>query len=459
MYKKSFIIGLVLMGIGGGMLWWIISERKSMEQEALILKQKYGSETSEYLKRYEQWMVLPPEERTQLPEGLNLNTNKTHEQIVQEQQERLKADMDRLAAGQMTVYPFADDFYGPNWKDKITQYKQQQEKKEFIYSVSIACASTGGFLTGWVVLFYIFKMLVKILTGIINLIFRRNRNRQPENQETDDGNDDKEEQNSKDAQDEAEEPKPDEHFNNLSNVLANSGWQYAGSFGDEKKPGLRQRKRIPTKNRPQNEAVMQQERSESQAAKQEENIQQKPAEKVAADSGNVTMSETIINNNVDLNNTGGHANLIDNTLKDLTQQVSAIREYAANQQNRLERFQDGYDWNILKTFCLRIIRCIDNIESRIMQMSDSDILVTNLEEVRDELVFALESSGIEQFEPEINSEYRGQEKTAEAIKEKKQCEDPDKKGKIESVLRPGYQFYIDDENIKIVRPAQVRLYA
>lgn len=439
------------------MLWRLLSERKSMEREAVSLKLKYSAETIEYLKLYERWMLLPVEERTQPPEGLNLNANKSPEQIAQEQQERLKADMDKLSAGQMTVYPFADDYYGPSWKEKIVLYKQQKEKQEFLKSVSIACTATGILLTGWVVLFVIYRIFVKIFTGIIKVIFRRNKNQSVENQETDAGQDN-EEQIIKAAQDEINGSMQDEQLRNIPSVLANSGWKYAGSFSGEHKPVPRQRKRIPAKNRPQNEQPVQQEFSDAQAAKQENSTQLKPAEKVADDCVNVTKSETIINNNVDITNSKGHTNLIDNTLKDLTQQVSAIREYAANQQNRLERFQDGYDWNIIKTFCLRIIRCIDNIENRISQLSDN-VQMANFEEIRDELVFALESSGIEQFQPEINSEYRGQEKTVEAIKEKKHNKDPEKKGKIESVLKPGYQFYIDDENIKIVRPAQVRLYA
>ena len=150
---------------------------------------------------------------------------------------------------------------------------------------------------------------------------------------------------------------------------------------------------------------------------------------------------------------------IDNTLTDLTQQVSAIREYAANQQGRLEKLQDGYDWNIIRTFCLRVIRAVDNLESRITQLKDDDTGTTHLEEVRDELIFALESSGIEQFEPETESEYRGQEKLAEAVKEKQGCDDPERAGKIANVIRPGYQYFINDGNVKIVRPAQVRLYA
>ena len=77
----------------------------------------------------------------------------------------------------------------------------------------------------------------------------------------------------------------------------------------------------------------------------------------------------------------------------------------------------------------------------------------------DELIFALESSGIEQFEPEINSDYRGQERYAEAVKNKQHCDDPNQAGKIARVIRPGYQYFINEENIKVVRPAQVKLFA
>ncbi len=455
MHIKSFIIGLFLLCLGGGSLWWVHSERQRQEQEAEQFKQKYSSEASEYNKKWQEWMLLPPEERSELPAGLDINANKTPEQIFQVQQERLKADMDKLAAGEMTVYPFADEFYGPGWQEKIVKYKEQKEWSEFLFNCSIVCASFGGLITGWIILFNLARLLIKIVNKLKQSITSiAKKQEHPESPE----NSDKDTDTEKDDQ-----HKHDDNFKNLSNVLINSGWQYAGSFGNEQKSGARQRKRIPLKNRSQSENANSEQLKESAEAKvfgAEENIIQKPDDKERIDSENITESETVITNNVDFTNAKGHTHLIDNTLKDLTQQVSAIREYAANQQNRLERFQDGYDWNIIKTFCLRIIRCIDNIENRIDQLSEEeDCLVKHLEEIRDELVFALESSGIEQFEPEVNSDYRGQEKFAEAIKEKKQCKDPDKKGKIESVIKPGYQFYIDDENVKIVRPAQVRLFA
>jgi molecular chaperone GrpE (heat shock protein) len=141
-----------------------------------------------------------------------------------------------------------------------------------------------------------------------------------------------------------------------------------------------------------------------------------------------------------------------------SQQVAAIREYAASQQSRVEKLQDGYDWNIIKTFCLRVIRCIDNLEGRISRLTEQDVGAAHLEEIKDELIFALESSGVEQFKPEINSDYRGQEKYAEAIKGKESCDDPKRKGKIAKVIRPGYQYSISEDNVKVVRPAQVRLF-
>jgi molecular chaperone GrpE (heat shock protein) len=149
---------------------------------------------------------------------------------------------------------------------------------------------------------------------------------------------------------------------------------------------------------------------------------------------------------------------VEDSIKELTQQMSAIREYATDQQERVKKLQDGYDWNIIRNFCLRVIRCIDNLESRIERLSGAGVETADLEEIRDELVFALESTGVEQFEPELDSEYRGQERNAEAIRHKENCDDPSLSGKIAEVVRPGYHYSIDDENVKIVRTAQVKLY-
>ncbi len=149
---------------------------------------------------------------------------------------------------------------------------------------------------------------------------------------------------------------------------------------------------------------------------------------------------------------------LNNTLVELTQHVAAIREYASTQQDRVKKLQEGYDWNIIRNFCLRVIRCIDNVENRIRERAGQNGEAAHLSEIRDELLFALESSGIEQFEPEINHDYRGLGKQAEAVKERESCDDPDLAGKIAKIVRPGYHYFMDDKHVRVVRPAMVMLF-
>ena len=146
------------------------------------------------------------------------------------------------------------------------------------------------------------------------------------------------------------------------------------------------------------------------------------------------------------------------TLRQLNDQISSIRQYASSQQDRVEKLQTGYDWNIIRTFCLRIIRCIDNLDDRIEQLPDDSVAIEMLCDIRDELLFSLESSGVERFDLEHGSEFLGQERRAEAIKEKEVSDNPALKGRIARVVKFGYLYIIDDENEKVVRTARVKLY-
>lgn len=457
MHKKTFIIGFLLLLIGGSALWWVVTERREERQETDSFKLKYGSETSEYIRQYEEWMKLPPEERAELPLGLDGNGNsKTSEQIQQEQEERLKADLDKLAVGEMTVYPFADDFYGENWREKLEEYKKQQEFNEFVFTASTMCTSVGGIIVSWFVLINIARIIIRILTGLKNglvRIFRKNKDSdepQPEEEKVEEP-----------QQQEMKPEKKQDGYEELSKVLVNSGWEQPEFARGKTKIRRKQTSASADISISSESHLKKEDKDQSKEPPEEkpaqvlEEAEKEQSDKKTAPSKDKKKKEDIVKTASDEN-----ANPIDHTLRDLTQQVSAIREYAAHQQNRLEKLQDGYDWNIIRNFCLRIIRCIDNIDNRINCLSEQegDVGVTNLEEVRDELIFALESSGVEQFEPELNSDYRGQEKYAEAVKEKKKSDDPKRKGKIEKVLRPGYQCFIDEENVRIIRPAQVRLY-
>lgn len=150
--------------------------------------------------------------------------------------------------------------------------------------------------------------------------------------------------------------------------------------------------------------------------------------------------------------------LLNDTLARLAEEVAAIRGYAGKQEETVKKFQDGFSWNNIRNFALRVIRCLDNLEKRIETLASQGNSAEHLLEIRDELLFALESTGLERFEPQLNSDYRGQEKSAEAVKDKTSAQDEQLKGKIADVVRCGYRYMIDDDNYKVVRTAQVRLF-
>ena len=150
---------------------------------------------------------------------------------------------------------------------------------------------------------------------------------------------------------------------------------------------------------------------------------------------------------------------VNQALLSLNDQISAIREFASGQQDRVEKLQNGYDWSIIRTFCLRIIRCIDNIETQMTSASGAIDENHPFAEIRDELLFALESSGVEQFEPKVKSPFQGQERSAEAVKERQSTQKRALKGCIAKIIKPGYQYIVDEETRRVVRTARVKLYA
>lgn len=516
MWKKFIILGLLFLITGSAMLTWVLNEKSKEQKIVTIYKKKYGSETEDYLKQYDQWLKLPLEERAQLPFVYDKNGETTFdEQFEREKHERLIADMDKLAAGEMAVYPFADLFYGENWQDEVIKYKERKERNEFILNTSIVCTSMGGAIVGWFLLLWTARLVIKIaliLRKAASGKFKQSKSDNNENEEDQDNENIKEineETNSElddlfnpdtkeltisDAETETEkqknetlatsEPQSDKidtksseltHKENQQKDLQkkdksdtdNSDTKSAEDKGEIKtKENLT--KVLPVKRRSQdkNQAGIsgnKQETSKSIPAQSGEKVH------ACAEGRKVAMlvpprqpsfgAKASARHQAKGSQVTDSSKPIDSTLEELTQQVSAIREYTAFQQNRLEKLQDGYDWNIIRNFGMRIIRCIDNLESRIERLEKEDIDATALIEMRDELVFALESSGIEQFKPEINSNYRGQEKFAEAVKARQECSDSKKSGKIANIIRPGYQYVINEEMVKVVRPAQVKLYA
>jgi len=431
MLKKSLILGSVFLLIGASMYWWMIAGKQQQQQQQNGVSYKF-TETDDYIRQYQEWLQLPPEQRAELPLVLDkYGKDKTNDQLRQEQQARLKADMDKLAASEIAANPFADILYGENWQNDLSEYKKRNELNEYVLTSSIVCTTMGGSIYVWWIVLWFARSIIRGLSGLRLLIAGSygNLKKVKGDKTVIDG--------AKDLQQEQQKKKTHEKQNRLEkhlNIFVNSGRQCPVPV----KSGAKAVERVASKEKFSNGT---------------EKINRLLSDEKTA------VIKTTTKWGKQRSETEEHSKPLNSAINELTQQVSAIREYAACQQDRLEKLQDGYDWNIIRTYCLRVIRCIDNLESRIIRLGEEDAKAIHLEEVRDELIFALESSGIEQFEPEINSKYQGQEKYAEAVKDKQQSDNPEQTGKIAKVIRPGYQYFINEGNVKVVRPAQVKLFA
>ena len=454
MHKKFVILGLVLLLAGSAMLGWVLIKERKQQQRIANSELKYGSETGEFLEQYNEWFQSFPEEPIQLPTELDgYEEGKSETQLRQEQQDRLQADLEKLAAGETDVYPFADVLYGEDWQSELNKYKKRKELSEFVLTGSIVCISMGATIFAWYLLLWLVRRLIrglfdlkKYLPGVLTRLTKTGEEKLAEI----DAEKEEEEQEQQQSRLEKQPKVPRKSGKSKSKLNeAEVALSTKSASRSDNRDRKRAKKRLGTYTDDKAEEIavlLSDEKTVDSIARLEDSIkaQTEQMEERTAQS----VQQAIIE----------HSKPLDSTLKDLAQQVSAIREYASCQQERVEKLQDGYDWNIIKTFCLRIIRCIDNLENRINRLSSKGAKTEHLEDIRDEMVFALESSGIEQFEPEINSNYRGQEKYAEAVKEKQSCNNSKQKGKIAKVIRPGYQYFINEENIKVVRTAQVKLF-
>lgn len=472
MLKRFIILGLVLLLAGSAMLGWILAEKRKEQKQIAHYKWKYDSELGKELEQYDKWLQLPPEKRTDLPPAIKkYGEVLTRAQLQRQQQARLKADLDKLAAGDPNARPLADFFYGENWQEEISKYKGEKEQRELLLNSSIVFTSIGGAILGWCLLLNIVRLLIKVSSRLGQSVAHViTKHKQGDKNQSTDAEGQKDNENSQILPDQLSEPEhaPQEDYKDKHKcVEARRSNKVAAKTGSQKGT---------TKGVPADTASVQTIESGPQEALPDSDRNPDPAKDSCKKRGGrlrrqipitsqtpglFTSQQGFKRESAGSSQRTGAENTapLSNTLIELTQEVAAIREYASNQQDRVQKLQEGYDWNIIKNFCMRVIRCIDNLDNRIRTQAGHNGEAAELQEIRDELIFALESSGIEQFEPEINSDYRGQEKLAEAVKERESCDDASRTGKIARVIRPGYQYFVDDENVKVVRPAMVMLFS
>lgn len=443
MTKNTWIVWAVFLLLPGAVGLSIqYAQKKAIQNRAAEASQRVAQNEAaeEYLYMYEQWSDLPAEQKAGNPWGQGTYGGVEIRNRLQEgQADRLAADVSMLENG-VLHYPdeLVDVIYGAGWQQAVTDYKKERVVIEMIQIGSVFFLAGGAIiLTGG---------LVRLLALLIKK--KISKDDQVPDSEAEDV--DVPAVNAEMAEaitlmtDEPDlsESAPDE---------ASETAQEESRPSKQKKPGYFQSR----KNSAPEDA--------SSAASKATELPMRPAAPKGGSSGKL-QKDSYFGWAIEDADSAELGTLmttepLTKELTELTEEVSAIRQFAAQQQDQMRKLQDGYDWMIIRRFCLRIIRSIDNIEDRIalLQSQDQDASAY-LEDIRDELIFALESSGVEQFTPDLKIPFKGLEKYAEAVRERVVTEDPDLVGSIATIARPGYQYLVNDDDVKIVRCAQVKLY-
>ena len=455
------IVGVVLVAAAAAALGWLHWRQAKWQKLREQCRARYAAASADY---FGQWLQLPDGQHSLLPQQADAGAAKTSEEIRQQRHERFLADLDKLAGLERHLYPLACELYGDDWQEKLAQYNRRQKLDEVFFAGAVICCCVGGAL----VLSALGAMTVR------RVIRKKSRGRPGQNTDS---------KNAPSAAIEAAVPQQntDSKRPSLADIL--NCHKYSGEeavctavneeqgetntedqsgYGDDASPSAYSQRRTEPQDMPATQTCtklgqllgrkkqgtdsdesffssyrgLKQTRSDIKRGVKQFNKDAKLAKQISR----------------------RQPMLLDETLSVLTEEVATIRNYACQQEDRAKKLQNGYDWNIIRNFALRIIRCLDNLEQRMDTLAQQGLETEQLREIRDELTFALESSGLERYEPQLNSDYRGQEKTAEAVKDKQHTQQAQLTGKIAQVVRCGYRYVIDENNFKVVRAAQVKLF-
>jgi hypothetical protein len=506
MVKVFIIIGLFLAIAGVPGLYWCSFQNEQQQQQIAVCKSKYKHQVDEYFQKLT-GSSLKATDANALDVAMatpNPEKMKPSERL-QYQQERLLADIDELAEANLPIPPNAEVVYGDSWRQKVAEYKDKKQSRTAVQVASATALIAGGVLFVAAIVFAFFRLIAAGVGWIVRGFRKKDAGEIPCTQSKSrpqeystppiiaatnspapakpSGTTAEEfrkqlvaqTENLKETVDQLKnlagnlEKRAAEHDTNLAKRLEKGFKAQHESFKHEndllKKSQEIAQSAHEDMVRLFNEEIngIRRQIEELNAAVAAASSRQVEPVDISAQLEKAFNQQTeLLKNQIEpLKNKPAvpiAADAVTKNLADLTEQVAAIREYAAKQQQRLAKLQDGYDWNIIKNFCLRVIRCIDNLDDRIGELSANGGSVDHLLPVREELVFILESNGIERFGAKVNSDYRGQEIRVQVLNEREETEDTELIGRIANVVRPGYQCRVNDEYTKIVRPAQVRLY-
>jgi len=145
-------------------------------------------------------------------------------------------------------------------------------------------------------------------------------------------------------------------------------------------------------------------------------------------------------------------------VEELDEKISPFEKVAREKNEELKIYKEGYDYSKNKSIINGIIETIEFIENAEIKIDFKDETLKNyFISSKEKLIIILNNSGIEQFQPNLNSSSLD-DHGCEVDLATKKTNDKSKNNLIFSVLKKGYKINLSKNDNKIIKKALVRVY-
>ncbi len=145
-------------------------------------------------------------------------------------------------------------------------------------------------------------------------------------------------------------------------------------------------------------------------------------------------------------------------VQELDEKISPFEKVAREKNEELKIYKEGYDYSKNKSIINGIIETIEFIENAEIKIDFKDEISKNyFISSKEKLIIILNNSGIEQFQPNLNSSSLD-DHGCEVDLTTEKTTDKSKNNLIFSVLKKGYKINLSKNDNKIIKKAVVRVY-
>ena len=145
-------------------------------------------------------------------------------------------------------------------------------------------------------------------------------------------------------------------------------------------------------------------------------------------------------------------------ITEVDEKIAPFEKVAREKNDELKLYKSGYEYSRNKAIIDGIIETIEFIENAEKKINISDeVLKSYFSTSKEKLIIILNNSGIESYEPKINTPSLDDYGCEVDINTEK-TNDEKKNNLIFSVLRKGYKINLSESDIKYVKKALVKVY-